>query len=80
MVEAEAHDPHVLPHIYDQEILVEMFPQIDLSVERANYHDWITGHCFWERESGDPFVDVRRRNRTVRPERRRSSKSVCNSC
>ena len=69
MVEAKAHDPNILPHMYDHEVLEEMFPLIEVSVEIANDRDWIPGDCFWEQQSRGASVDVCRRNCTIQPER-----------
>ena len=46
MAEAKAHDPNVLPHMYDQEMIEEMFPQINAPVQIANNSDWVPGGCF----------------------------------
>ena len=71
MIEAKEHDPSILPHMYEHDVLEEMFPLIEAPVEIANDRDWIPGDCFWEPENGDASIDARRRNRTIQPERRR---------
>ena len=70
MVEAKAHDPNILPHMYEHDVLEEMLPLIEAPAEIANDRDWTPGDCCWEQQSGDAPAGAGRRNRTVQPERR----------
>ena len=71
MNDAITHDPNILPHMYEHEIMVKMFPLIEAPVEIANDRDWTPGDCFWEQQDGDAPAGAGRRDRTVHPERRR---------
>ena len=43
MSDAITHDPNILPHMYEHEIMVKMFPLIEAPAEIANDKDWSPG-------------------------------------
>ena len=36
----EAHDPEVLPHMYEQQGMDRLFPILDAPLPRPNFEDW----------------------------------------
>ena len=42
-LEAELHDERMLPHLYDEEDVENMFPSIEAAEMQPNAEDWIPG-------------------------------------
>ena len=46
MNDAITHDPNIIPHMYEHEIMEKMLPLIEATVEIVNGRDWAPGDCF----------------------------------
>ena len=62
MADATPHDPSVLPHVYSDEMINEMFAQILAPTQIPNGQDWAPGGCFWEQEVGDAGDKAQRKD------------------
>ena len=51
--EAQAHDPNVLPHHYDQDDMDRMCPQINAPPPIVNDEVWVPGENKWENDEDD---------------------------
>ena len=71
MSDAINHDPNILPHMYEHETMIKMFPLIDAPIEVANDEDWIPGDCFWEQQGSDAPTGADQGDCTVARRRRR---------